>query len=308
MDNVTERAAEQKPIPKGTIEWMLKAALHLPKFWLIISIIFIFLSLFNISWVPLKSLSISFQVTSATAVFLALTWLPALIRVFALVGGGIKTPAGEFTSSGLTTLLSQLKQETLGVLISETTTAEEKVPLEEKAKTSRIRQELEEAYVSRIPPGQIHEQLAQLVERYKQLRTSMRSGPERTFQMESVMGGIRAIVSKTRLSLNEMIAYLQSNDEGKRLVGISSIQLNGDERYFDYVVQMLNDPQSAFEQYQVLRAVQKMLPYLNQTQKYRLKEVLIKQRDYEPNKKQWIMPGSDRDWLSTRILSTLGLI
>src|SRR5581483_5227080 len=102
----------------------------------------------------------------------------------------------------------------------------------EKAKAGELRQQLETAYESRIPMGQINNELAQLVEQYKQVRASMPSGDERTFQMESIVGRMRAIISQTKLSLNEIDAYLRSDDIGERLLGLSYVQSSGDERHF----------------------------------------------------------------------------
>jgi hypothetical protein len=47
------------------------------------------------AWTSTTGLSLTFHVTTITALFFALIWLPALLRVFALLGGGIKTPFGE---------------------------------------------------------------------------------------------------------------------------------------------------------------------------------------------------------------------
>src|SRR5262249_50807174 len=163
--------------------------------WLVVIGFLTLLSMLNLAWVPSKGLSFTFQVTSITAVVIALTWLPALLRVFALVGGGIKTPVGEVTSSGLGTLAQSLDQETLGVLITRTARAEEHVAPQQQAEARQIRHELEEAYVSRIPHGQAHEQLVELMQRYKELRAKMPPGSERTFQLEAVIGGMRALAS-----------------------------------------------------------------------------------------------------------------
>jgi len=306
MKDSKDKSTEPKATSKENIEWVLTTVFHLPRFWLIAGVIFIILSMFTVSWAPSKEASASFQVTGTTAIFLALLWLPSLLRVFALAGGGIKTPAGEInTGEGIDKLLTLLKQDTLGILISETTTAEERAAPGEKAKAGELRQQLETAYVSRIPMGQINNELAQLVEQYKQVRASMPSGDERTFQMESIVGRMRAIISQTKLSLNEIDAYLRSDDIGERLLGLSYVQSSGDERHFEQVAQIIGDPQSAFEQYQALRAVLETISHLNKSQRLALREILTKQRNYNENKGQWIKRGTDRYWLSNRILDRL---
>src|SRR5438477_13212007 len=108
-----EKAIHHKPISKETVEWLMITVLRLPKYWIIISILFVLLSVFDLSWTGKTGFSLSFQISSTTAIFLALMWLPALLKVFALVGGGIKTPAGEITGLGMTDLLQSLDSETL---------------------------------------------------------------------------------------------------------------------------------------------------------------------------------------------------
>jgi len=306
MKDSKEKSAELKAISKGNVEWVLTTVFNLPKFWLIASTIFIILSMFNVSWTPPKEASATFQVTGTTAIFLALLWLPSLLRVFALAGGGIKTPAGEInTGKGMSELLALLKQDTLGILISETATAEERAAPGEKAKAGEFRQQLETAYISRIPVGQRNNELTQLVEQYKQIRASMPYGGERTFQMESLVGRMRAIISQTKLLPNEVDAYLHSDDIGERLLGLACVQLNGDGQHFEQVAQIIDNPKSAFEQYQALRAVLETISRLNKSQRQTLSEILTKQQNYNRDKGQWIKRGTDRYWLSNRILNRL---
>ena len=281
---------------------MLSTTLHLQKSWLVVIGSLTLLSMLNLAWVPSKGLSFTFQITAITAVVIALTWLPALLRVFALVGGGIKTPVGEVTSSGLGTLAQSLDQETLGVLITRTARAEEHVSPWQQAEARQIRHELEEVYVSRIPHGQAHEQLVELMQRYKELRANMPPGSERTFQLEAVVGGMRALASQAGFSWDEVNAYLQSDDEGVRMAGLSIVEWSGNVTHFNFVLQIIDNPKSAFEQYHALSAMLRMSPGLDRTQKEQLREILNKQRNYNEAKKHWIKPGSDRWQIADRLL------
>jgi hypothetical protein len=85
-------------IDKETLEWLLKRTLEIPRLWLIIGSFFVILSLFEVAWIPGEGLSLNLHVTYTTAIFLGLLWLPALIRLFVLRGGEIKTPVGEMKS------------------------------------------------------------------------------------------------------------------------------------------------------------------------------------------------------------------
>ena len=54
---------------------------------------------------PKKDFSYKFAIKNTTAIFLTLMWLPAVLKIFALSGGVLKTPAGEFDSSEMINML-----------------------------------------------------------------------------------------------------------------------------------------------------------------------------------------------------------
>lgn len=80
MSNQLDSGANNQQISKDAVEWLLRRIIQLPKNWLIISCIFIFLSAFEVNWN--KELSVKFHVTTNTAIFLALLWLPSILKIF----------------------------------------------------------------------------------------------------------------------------------------------------------------------------------------------------------------------------------
>jgi hypothetical protein len=213
----------QRPVSMEMIDKILLRTLHLPRFWFILSSLFIVLSTFEAALVPGKGLSFTFKVTNTTALFLALLWLPALLKVFALVGGGIKTPAGEVTSPGLGNLLQSLHPDTLGFLIDQTTKAEEMAPPEKQLEVRQVRRKMQEVYVSKVPANEVREELELLGEQYKEVRRNMEAGVHRTYEMSSIIGRMRSLAAQVQFSIEEIKGYLQSKDEGKRLLGIALI-------------------------------------------------------------------------------------
>jgi hypothetical protein len=297
----------QKPISMEMIDKILLRMLHLPRHWFILSSIFIVLSTFEAALVPGKGFSFTFKVTNTTAVFLALVWLPALLKVFALVGGGVKTPAGEIESPGLGNILQSLNSDTLGFLIDQTAQAEEMAPLEKQSEVRKVRREMQEVYVSKVPANEVREELELLGDQYKEVRRRMESGVNRTYEMSSIVGRMRSLAAQVQFSMEEIKDYLQSEDEGKRLLGTALVPKSSEDiNYFEPVLQIIDNPKSAFEQYHALRVMERMAPHLNKTQKQKLHEVLYKQRDYNPAKNQWLERDSDRWIISERILSVIG--
>lgn len=311
MSNQLDSGANNQQISKDAVEWMLRRIIQLPKNWLIISCIFIFLSAFEINWN--KELSIKFHVTTNTAIFLALLWLPSILKIFALTGGAVKTPAGEITGSSMMPMLQSLTSDTLGFLIEQTKLAEEVAPPQQQLEMRQMRHEWQKTYAARVPASESQQQMERLAERYKEIRTSMRPGAQRTFEMESITGRMRALAPEVNYSVKEVTDLLRSHrdssgvshDQGKRLQGLSIAEWSCDPIYFDLILHIIADSQTAFEQTCALRAMSKIVSKLELEQKRDLKKVLLEQRDFNEEQKRWIKHNSNRWFLSERLLSAI---
>src|SRR5262245_23209674 len=82
--------------------------LPLPPFWLAGVGLAAVLSLFQVTQTADGHMVFVMQVSTITAVFVALAWLPALLKVFALAGFDVKTAVGEASTNGLGDLLPLL--------------------------------------------------------------------------------------------------------------------------------------------------------------------------------------------------------
>ena len=304
MDNKSDNSeASKSVISKEAVDWLLHRIFQVPKRWLIISIILILISTCEISWG--KESSFKFRVTNTTAVFLSLIWLPSILKIFALTGGALKTPAGEIGSSGMKTMLESLTSDSLGFLIEQTKLGEDAAPPQQQQEMRQIRKAWQKVYSSRIPGSQARQEMERLAERYKELRITMPSGVQRTFKMESVAGRMRALAPEVKFTVQEVNDLLQSTDQGKRLLGLSVAEWSGDPIYFDLVLYLISDSETAFEQTIALRAASKMISRIDTYQKKNLEAALIEQRNFNPDEKRWIKPDSNRWILSDRLLSAL---
>jgi hypothetical protein len=261
--------------------------------------------MFNFSWSPTRTFLLTFQVTNTTAIFFALIWLPVLLNVFALLGGGVKTPAGEVSSSGLGEILKSLNTDTLGVIIEDTAPSEKRTYTDGQEELQKIQQEAQEVYLARISPQDARQELLSLATRYNEVRSTLSPGSERSLQMRSITGRMRSLAPLAGFTGDEITAFLQSSDKGKRLLGISIARVIGSSQYFDAVLAIISNSHSAYEQYHALAAMNDTSYVLNHEQRARLTEVIKQQRDYNPENKQWIPPNSDRDMLSAQILSSI---
>jgi hypothetical protein len=303
MINKTDKEPGSNQISREAVDWLLRRIIHIPKNWLIISSIFILLSTFQITGG--EKLTFKFQVTNTTAMFLALIWLPSVLKIVALTGGAVKTPAGEITGSSMMPMLQSLTGDTLGFLIEHTKLAEDVAPPQQQLEMRQMRHEWQKAYASRVPSSEAQKQIESLSQRYKELRSSLPPGAKRTFEMESITGRMRALAPEVNFSEEEVNNLLKSHDQGKRLLGLSVTEWSGDPSYFYTVLNMINNSETAFEQTCALRSAQKMVLKLNTQQKQDLHSVLLHQRNFNEAEKCWIRPNSNRWTLSDRILAAL---
>lgn len=90
------------------MERLLRLVLPLPRIWIVIVLVAALVSTISVGRTSGGGWSVTFQVTTVTVVLVGLIWLPAVLRLLALAGGGLKTPAGEVTTPGLAELLRSL--------------------------------------------------------------------------------------------------------------------------------------------------------------------------------------------------------
>jgi TIR domain len=179
----------------------------------------------------------------------------------------------------------------------------------EKPQAAQFSQALQ-GDLSRIPSGGVREVLYKLADDYRKIREALPSGRERTKLMSSLAERMRILVTRDEFSFDEINSFLQSKrleEEGRRLLGLSIMRKYGDANYFEQVLQIIDDPHSAFEQWQALRALEEIVPSLTMAQKVTLRKILNKQRNYDVTKHQWIHPNSDRGRLSSRLLTATNI-
>lgn len=290
-----------------TIAQLLRSLLRLPAVWLKPILLLAFLSLFQVSWTEDGGFVFNFGVQNTTVLLLAAVWLPAGIKLLALVGGRVDTPTGGFSTGGLEGILQaiapQTRDEVVGAFKVVLEDAEETAPYRERGQLREIREQLVEECCDPISPERAQQDLDKLADRYQALQEEYPSGTRRNFLFEAVAGGMRSLVDSANLSESEIFAHLQSQHQGQRLVGLSCLaKMQETEKYFSPVLAAIASPDSAFEQMSALRVAEEMLPHLPAQQKQRLKRAIEQQRDYDESKNQWIKRGSERWAICDRLL------
>ncbi|HMJ73183.1 MAG TPA: hypothetical protein VK471_07480 [Solirubrobacterales bacterium] len=271
----------QRGVPAETLEQarvLLAEALKISRPWALVVVVAVVVSAFDVSHEGGSGWTIGFQISSTTVLLLSLMWLPGLIRVIAMTGVNFKTAAGEATTSGLLGLLKDLspdaKREALPSVIAAFDMVAAEKP-EERHAARRARDDLESQLVAAEPePGDPKEVLQQYGREYEQLRAEMDPGPERTFQMNSLLAEARAAAKAAQLSGDEIRNFFASDRVGLRLMAIASLQVSPDISVFAQLLDAIANSRSAFEQYHALAAARDHVPLMSGNQRRELRKVL----------------------------------
>ncbi|MCW6035308.1 hypothetical protein K4A83_03335 [Spirulina subsalsa FACHB-351] len=295
--------------PLETLTELLQLAVRLPGNWLKPILLISFISLFQVHWTQNEGWDLTFGVNNTTVLILLVAWLPAVLQLFALVGGMIKTPAAELSSGGIDPLLQFITRETKDEMVGAVHTV-----LEDAQKTAlgaqrvhlqEMEEQLAQEYGGMLTHQQARQEMKQLAQRYQALQSAP-TGTRRNFLFEAIAGAMRSLVFQAGWTDTEISSHLNSEHDGRRLVGLSCLgKMEEAAAYFPDILRIIGDSRSAFEQRNALEVMEKMLPRLDAAQKAELQEVLLQQGDYDVSKHQWIRPGSERRVLSDRLLSLI---
>jgi hypothetical protein len=226
----------------------------------------------------------SFAVGTLTAVALGLIWLPALVTVLGVSGGGLKTPAGEATTPGLAKLLehvpADLKRETFPTILATLGAPEVVTNAAHTRETRALRRDLQLQLAAATPSGGgTREQLDDYARRYEAIRDDELPSHARTLKMTSLMAEARAVARPAPPALADLRHWLDAGKDGERVIALSILQDHPDPRLFDEVLDAVRESHSAFEQYQALGALLAMLKLLDGRQAEAVRETLSGLRD-----------------------------
>jgi hypothetical protein len=257
----------------------MSVVLQVPRGWLALIMVAACASTLNIERIAGGGFQIGFHVTTITAILIGLIWLPALLRVIAIAGGGLKTPAGEASTPGLMDFLKlldpQAQRETLPTLIAAADVTETSPANAQSAQ--RWRQEFEDRLATLLATQpSAHELLEDIARTYERIRNEQRAGPDRTFRMTELVAQARAL--RESVTSSDVVDLFNRGSEGLRIVALGLVQAEPTGEFFELVRDGIASSRSAFEQYQSLRAATDMLPTLSRQQRESLAEALEGER------------------------------
>lgn len=285
-------------LPLDQLNSVLELLLLLPRPWLLTTGLLLLLSMVEVSYSGQAGWSFVFGIKPITAVMFGLIWLPVLLRILAVSGGGIKTGAGEANTPGLITLLPKL--------IATLDSVEPALDKAEQAQVAAIRQEAEQEFGAFAVSSEAdaRTRLETLAREYEEVRRVMPSGSDRTFRMQEIAARIRSMAGEAHYSPQEVWRLFSQGHEGLRLASLEMLHRHPYPECFGLVIDAISQPRSAFEQFSALKTAEKMLSAMTPDQREQLRRAIVDQRSGGPG--QWISQEDRSRWnLSQRILDAI---
>ena len=113
---------------------------------------------------------------------------------------------------------------------------------------------------------------------YRSVRSSLRAGPERTWELERVVSRARRLAEEQRFEPAEVLRWLREGDDEERITALAMMQARPELRDFDAALEAVVRARSAFEQYHAMLLTFRMIDDLDQTQLMRLANIVKSQR------------------------------
>lgn len=130
--------------------------------------------------------------------------------------------------------------------------------------------------------------LRQWAEAYDELRSKLPQEQERSALLDELVAQVsRSGISPGRSSTDELVSFFTSANHGERIVLLGLLLSHPEPSYFDAMHEVLVHSISPFEQYTVLRVLEKMLRHLGLEQLSRLQDTLTRLRDSEDRQFPW---------------------
>ena len=143
--------------------------------------------------------------------------------------------------------------------------------------------------------------LQELATEYRRIRSSMRSGTERTVALEDVVRRTRQLAAGDAFEPADVSAWFDDGSPEARITALALMQGNPRLRDFDALVDAIAESESAFEQYHGLRLAEMMVAELTTGQRAELSAVIGRVlRSFRTRR------DVERRELGKRILSALG--
>lgn len=267
VSNSELSAADAALVPLDKVQTVARAALRVSPWWAASMLTAAVISAIHVSVTIHGDVSGNFAPSTLSGALVAFVWLPGLLRVIAIAGVRVKTPAGEASTEGLSTLIDALspgrKREALPPLLAALSDPEVLAYPERRSVAEPVRRDLELQFATAVlPMSGVRERLAAYATQYEQIRRSENPSDDRTYRMTTIMAEARAIAQAAPLPFIDVRHMLENGSDGERVIALGLAQDRPDPRLLDLIAGAIANSRSAFEQYQALGAALELVPRL----------------------------------------------
>jgi hypothetical protein len=263
-------------------------------------------SLLRVDWSSVDGLRLSIGPSNLTMLLVLVLCLPLLIGVLLIVGGKLKLGMLEVSMASIFQLVKDpaTRDELFGILGFAAERAVQEGEGETAAAGERLRSALADIAKSSEITTRLDETLHTLARQYESVRRDNSHGVARIRAMTAVQTKIRGAVEGAVLTPEDVLRWLTAPEKnaGERIVGVTIAREQSDAAYFDALLGLIADSASAFEQYQALLAMERLVGKLTPEQRVQLKKALDEQRQ-RPDR---LGRDNDRRRISDRLLAHLG--
>jgi hypothetical protein len=254
--------AERGRVSPEQAEAFARVALKLSRPWTIAMVVVAVISAVDFDRRAGGGVSLHIEVDTATLAAIALIWLPAVLRLLSLTGGGVKAFGIEASTGGLA------NADALVVGLAEIRTQVEEVVREMPDAAPQVH--IVEATVDRMASSflgdvaaQTSEALATYARRYESIRQTQPPSRERTIAMNQLLNEARVRARAAPEQAARMARDLvRSNADGDRVVGLALLEQYPAVEALPDILRCVENSRSAFEQYHAIRTLKATAPLL----------------------------------------------
>ena len=257
----------------------LSMVMGIPRPWMVAMILLAIVSSIDLRRPASGGYSLHFGVGTAALVAIALLWLPPVLRLLSLTGGGLKAFGLEASAGGLRNAPDAL---IVGLARIRTEVSEvERVTPNAAQLTESVRVEVDRiasAYLDGTA-SVTTDALDALARRYEHVRATTSPSPARAVSMNQILNEARVRArAAPDVAARAGLRLLSSPADGDRVIGLALLQQQPNPDALPGTLRLVQTAKSAFEQYHALVAIKAMAPLLSSEQRTEAAETLKREQ------------------------------
>jgi hypothetical protein len=275
--------AERRPVSPEQADAFARVVMTLSRPWTIAMVAVAVISAVDFGRQAGGGVDLHVEVDTVTLAAIALIWLPAVLRLLSLTGGGFKAFGIEASTGGLANAdalivgLAQIRTEVAEVVRLAPSAAPQTQSVE--AAVDRIAS----SFLSGIA-AETSEALASNARRYETIRQTQPPSRDRTIAMNQLLNESRVRARAAPEQAGEIaLRFVRSTADGERVVGLALLEQYPSAEALPDILRCIETSRSAFEQYHAVLTLEATVPLLGRNDR-ELAASVLQQELTDPRK------------------------